>query len=88
MHAIFCADVTELQTFIGLSAFEEDAAAMDRIAQLHTVGSAISPVVYKYKENRNVDFDEFLKACQPIWELLEVTPKLSESLVSYFSFVC
>jgi len=57
--------------------FEEDACTMDRIAQLHTVGSAIAPLVYDLKKGSNLD--AFLRA----FNLLKINAKLTSLLVSY-----
>ena len=70
-------DVIELQTLIGLSMFEEDPCTMDRIAQLHTVGSAIAPLVYDLLKNS--DFDEFLTN----FSAMNVDVNLTTLLVSY-----
>ena len=70
-------DVIELQNLIGLSMFEEDAITMDRIAQLHTVGSAIAPLVYDLKKGSNLDV--FLRA----FNLLKINAKLTSLLVSH-----
>ena len=71
--------MTELQTLIGLSMFESDKRTMDRIAKLHTVGSAIAPLVYELK--RTSGFMEFLKACEPIWKAVDKDPILCKSFV-------
>ena len=75
-------DVTELQTLIGLSVGKDDDndGTMDPIAQLHTVGSAIAPLVYELKKDSNLP--EFVKACEPVWKSMKEIPKLSELLVS------
>ncbi|XP_065899490.1 E3 ubiquitin-protein ligase rnf213-alpha-like isoform X3 [Dysidea avara] len=65
-------DVIELQNLISM--FEEDVCTMDRIAQLHTVGSAIAPLVYDLKKDSNLD--EFLRA----FNLLKIDAKLSALL--------
>ena len=57
--------------------FEEDACTMDRIAQLHTVGSAIAPLVYDLKKDSNLDV--FLET----FNLLKINAKLTSLLVSY-----
>jgi len=57
--------------------FEEDACTMDRIAQLHTVGSAIAPLVYDLPKGSDVD--GFLRA----FSLLKIDSKLTSLLVSY-----
>ena len=59
--------------------FENDKPTMDRIAKLHTVGSAIAPLVYEL--DRNSGLSEFLEACKPILEVVHKDPKLSDSLV-------
>ena len=71
---VYCIDVIELQNLISM--FEEDVCTMDRIAQLHTVGSAIAPLVYDLKKDSNLD--EFLRA----FNLLKIDAKLSALLVS------
>jgi len=59
--------------------FEDDKQTMDRIAKLHTVGSAIAPLVYGLEENSGLL--EFLKACELIWKAIEIDPKLSALFV-------
>ena len=59
--------------------FENDKRTVDRIAKLHTVGSAIAPLVYGLTKDSGLL--EFLKACEPIWKALENDPKLSNSFV-------
>jgi len=56
--------------------FEEDACTMDRIVQLHTVGSAIAPLVYDLKKGS--DLNVFLRALS----LLKINAKLTSLLVS------
>ena len=60
--------------------FENDKRAVDRIAKLHTVGSAIAPLIYGLKKGSGLV--EFLRACEPVWKALEKDPKLSDSFVS------
>ena len=56
--------------------FEEDVCTMDRIAQLHTVGSAIAPLVYDLPKDS--DFDVFLMTLN----LLHIDDQLTSLLVS------
>ena len=74
------ADVSELHNLIGLSMHEDNVCTMDRIAQLHTVGSAIAPLVYKLEADSGLS--GFLKACEPVWKAIEVNPELLDSFVS------
>ena len=60
--------------------FEGNAHTMDRIAMLHTVGSAIAPLVYELK--KEVSFQEFLEAFKPVWKAVEKDSNLSDSFVS------
>ena len=59
---------------------EENACTMDRVAKLHTVGSAIAPLVY------NLDADGglcgFLNACEPVWKAIQKNPELPDAFVS------
>lgn len=59
---------------------EDNAATMDRVALLHTVGSAIAPLVYKLDPSSGLS--GFLKACEPVWKAIEVNPELPDSFVS------
>lgn len=59
--------------------FEDDKQTMDRIVKLHTVGSAIAPLIYGLKKNSGLL--EFLNACEPIWKAVEEGPKLSALFV-------
>lgn len=60
--------------------FEDNAHTMDHIAMLHTVGSAIAPLVYEL--NKEVNLWEFIEAFNPVWKAVQADPKLSESFVS------
>ena len=80
MSLIFT-DVIELHNLIGLTMFENDKRTMDRIAKLHTVGSAIAPLIYGLKKKSGLV--EFLKGCEPIWEALDKDHKLCDSFVRY-----
>ena len=77
----FLADVTELHNLVGLSMFEDNAQTMDRVAQLHTVGSAIAPLVYELDVDSGLS--GFLQACEPVWKAIEVNPQLTVSFVSF-----
>ena len=59
--------------------FENDKRTMDRVAKLHTVGSAIAPLVYGLDKSSGLA--EFLEAYKPVWKAVEENPRLSESLV-------
>jgi len=59
--------------------FENDKRTMDRIAKLHTVGSAIAPLVYGLDKSSGLV--GFLEACKPVWKAVEENPKISDSLV-------
>ena len=76
------ADITELHNLVGLSMFEDNAQTMDRVAQLHTVGSAIAPLVYELDVKSGLI--GFLQACEPVWKAIEVNPQLTDSFVSCF----
>ena len=71
-----------MHNLVGLSMIEENACTMDRIAKLHTVGSAIAPLLY------NLDADGglsgFLKACEPVWKAIEKNSELPDAFVSFF----
>ena len=77
-------DVTELHNLVGLSLLEDNVHKMDRIAQLHTVGSAIAPLVYKLEVDGGLH--GFLKACEPIWKAIEANPRLPNLFVSCLWF--
>ena len=61
--------------------FENDKRTMDRIAKLHTVGSAIAPLIYGLKKKSGLI--EFLKGYEPIWKTLDKDHKLCDSFVRY-----
>ena len=65
--------------------FEGNAHTMDCIAMLHTVGSAIAPLVYEM--TKEVGFREFLEAFEPVWKAVEKDPNLSNSFVSNYVFL-
>lgn len=73
-------DVTELHNLVGLSLLEDNVHKMDRIAQLHTVGSAIAPLVYKLEADSGLH--GFLKACESVWKAIETNPHLPNLFVS------
>lgn len=60
--------------------FEGNVHTMDRIAMLHTVGSAIAPLVYEL--NEEISFQKFLEAFNPVWKAVESDPNLCDSFVS------
>ena len=64
-----------------MSVVEDDSRAVDRIAKLHTVGSAIAPLVYGL--DKNSDLLEFLNAYKSVWKAVEneKDSRLSECLV-------
>ena len=64
-----------------MSVFEDDTQTVDRIAKLHTVGSAIAPLIYGL--SKTSDFSEFLNAYESVWKAIEDENdlELSESLV-------
>ena len=49
---------------------------------LHTVGSAIAPLVYELDEE--IDLQNFLEAFKPVWKAVESDPNLCDSFVSHF----
>lgn len=59
---------------------EDNAHTMDRVALLHTVGSAIAPLVYELEEECGLS--GFLKACEPVWKAIEFNRQLPNSFVS------
>ena len=59
---------------------EDNVHTMDRIARLHTVGSAIAPLVYKLEADSGLC--GFLAACEPVWKAIEVNLQLPGSFVS------
>ena len=61
--------------------FENDKKTMDHMAMLHTVGSAIAPLIYDLKKKSSLV--QFLKACEPIWEALDKDHKLCDSFVRH-----
>ena len=83
IHTVFT-DVTELHNLVGLSLLEDNVHKMDRIAQLHTVGSAIAPLVYKLEADSGLH--GLLKACEPIWKAIEANPRLPNLFVSCLWF--
>ena len=52
---------------------------MDQIANLHTVGSAIAPLIYGLKKKSGLE--QFLKACEPVWEAVDKDRELCDSFV-------
>ena len=67
---------------VRLSIFEGNAHTMDRIAMLHTVGSAIAPLVYELDED--IGLQNFLEAFKPVWKALDSDHNLCDSFVSHF----
>ena len=61
--------------------FESDRKAMDQIAKLHTVGSAIASLIYGLKKESGLV--QFLKACEPVWEAVDKDHELCDSFVRY-----
>ena len=59
--------------------FENDKKTMDQIAKLHTVGSAIAPLIYGLKKKSGLV--QFLKACEPVWEAVDKDRELCDSFV-------
>ena len=75
----------ELKVLVDLaliSAGESDIET-DRISSLHTSCLGFAPLIFDLKENQEhkVNFDELMKACEPVWKAVEADQSLPQKLV-------
>ena len=86
----------ELKVLVDLaliSAGESDMET-DRISSLHTSCLGFAPLIYDLKESQEhkVNFDQLMKACDPVWKAVEadktLPKKLVRSKVHAFLFKC
>ena len=65
-----------------ISAGESDMET-DRIASLHTSCLGFAPLIFDLKESeeQRVDFDQLMKACDPVWKAVEADARLPQKLV-------
>jgi len=55
----------------------------DRISNLHTSCLGFAPLIFDLKESpeHKVDFDQLMKACDPVWKAVEGDQRLPQKLV-------
>ena len=100
MHWHFCSDyfslcldvftaTQELKVLVDLaliSAGESDMET-DRISSLHTSCLGFAPLIFELKESQEhkVNFDQLMRACEPVWKAVEADQRLPQKLVrNYF----
>ena len=82
--AVFTA-TQELKVLVDLaliSAGESDMET-DRISSLHTSCLGFAPLIFDLKESQEdkVNFDQLMKACEPVWKAVEADQRLPQKLV-------
>ena len=75
----------ELKVLVDLaliSAGESDMET-DRISSLHTSCLGFAPLIFDLRESeeQKVNFDDLVKACDPVWKAVETDPSLPQKLV-------
>ena len=76
----------ELKVLVDLaliSAGESDMET-DRISSLHTSCLGFAPLIFDLRESEDqkVNFDDLIKACDPVWKAVETDHTLPQKLVS------
>jgi len=75
----------ELKVLVDLaliSAGESDMET-DRISSLHTSCLGFAPLIFDLRESekQKVNFDDLVKACDPVWKAVKTDQKLPQKLV-------
>lgn len=84
MFGIFVAP-QELKVLVDLALITAGESDMetDRISSLHTSCLGFAPLIFDLKETEDhkVNFDQLMKACDPVWKAVEADKTLPKKLV-------
>lgn len=75
----------ELKVLVDLALISAGESNMetDRISSLHTSCLGFAPLIFDLEESeeQKVNFDDLVKACEPVWKAVETDPSLPKKLV-------
>ena len=75
----------ELKVLVDLALISAGESDMEthRISSLHTSCLGFAPLIFDLRESeeQKVNFDDLVKACDPVWKAVETDHKLPQKLV-------
>ena len=75
----------ELKVLVDLALISAGESDMEtgRISSLHTSCLGFAPLIFELKESEEhkVNFDQLMKACDPVWKAVEADKTLPKKLV-------